>query len=695
MRTTRFRACPLCEAICGLELTYEADRLVAIRGDASDPFSRGHVCPKGNAIIDLEQDPDRLRTPLQRVDGGWRAIPWDEALALAGSRIAAIQAQHGASALAVYLGNPNVHHLGHTAYLPPLLRQLRTPNIFSASSVDQWPHQLVCSLMYGHQFLIPIPDVDRTDWFLMLGANPVASNGSLMTAPGIAKRLRALVERGRLIVVDPRRTETAEAASEHHAIVPGTDALFLVALLRELLALGPPRTGANAAKLASLDTALAALQRFDLDAIAARCGIARATTARLARELHEAPRAVVYGRMGLSTQAFGSVCQWLIQLLNLVSGNLDREGGALPNEAAIPMTGPGTSPGRRDRWRSRVRGLPEFAGELPVAALAEEIATPGEGQVRALFTCAGNPVLSTPNGRALDAALAGLEFMVSVDCYLNETTRHAHLILPPASPLAQGHYDLVFNALAVRRVARWSAPVQAMRDDERADWTILDGIAVAHAAAQGKPWSRLPPPEAIVREGLKRGGSGLEFDALVAATHGLDLGPLQPNLYRRLETPSGLVECAPPLLLADLDRLATSLAAPVAAGALRLIGRRELRSNNSWMHNAPRLVKGKPRHHLLVHPADLASRGIADGSRVRMRSSAGELTVDALASDEVMPGVVCLPHGYGHDRPGVRLARASAVAGASYNDVSDATAIDVPSGNAALNGLAVTLEAAG
>ena len=692
MRTTRFRACPLCEAICGLELAYEDERLVAIRGDAADPFSRGHVCPKGNAIIDLENDPDRLRTPVRRVGSEWQPIAWDEAIALAGSQLAGIQQRHGASAIAAYLGNPNVHHFGHTAYLPPLLRQLRTPNVYSASSVDQWPHQLVASQMYGHQFLLPIPDVDRSDWFLMLGANPVASNGSLMTAPGIAKRLRALTQRGRLVVIDPRRTETAEIASEHLFIRPGSDALFLVALLREVLALGPPRLERYGGRIAGLDAALAALTRFDLDAIAARCGIARTTTQRLARELVAAPSAVVYGRIGVSTTAFGSVAQWLIQLLNLVTGNLDREGGALTNEPAIPLTGPGTSPGKRDRWRSRVRGLPEFAGELPVAVLAEEIATPGEGQVRALLTVAGNPVLSTPDGRTLDAALAQLEFMVSVDVYINETTRHAHLILPPASPLTQGHYDLVFNALAVRRVAKWSAPVEPMREGERADWQILDGIAAAHAAANGKPWTALPPPEALVADGLRRGGTGLDFATLAAAPHGIDLGPLRPNLMQRLETASGMIECAPPVLLADIERLADSLAQPLTVGTLQLIGRRELRSNNSWMHNAPRLVKGGARHQLWMHPDDLAARGISDGARVRVRSNTGEIVVEAEANSAVMPGVACLPHGYGHDRAGVRMARASALAGASYNDVSDAGALDVPSGNAALSGIAVSVE---
>lgn len=687
-RTSRFRACPLCEAICGLELQYEGPDLVAIRGDAADPFSRGHVCPKGNALLDLEADPDRLRRPLRRRGRDWEEISWDEALAEAGERLAAVQREHGADAVGAYLGNPNVHHFGHIAYLPALLRSLRSKNLFSASSVDQWPSQLVDWLMYGHQFLLPIPDVDRTDYFLMLGANPVASNGSLMTAPGIARRLEALAARGRLVVVDPRRTETAAMASEHVFIRPGTDAWFLVALLQELLALGAPRIEAYEGKLRGLEQALRALAAFDTSDVEARTGVPRARIAAIAADFRAAPAAVAYGRMGVSTQAHGTLCQWLIQLVNLVTGNLDRVGGALPNEPAFPVTGPGTSAGHRDRWRSRVRGLPEFAGELPVSVLAEEIRTPGEGQLRALLTCAGNPVLSTPDGRGLDAALAHLDFMVSIDVYLNETTRHAHLILPPASPLTQPHYDVHFNAFAVRRVARLSLPLRERGDDERADWEIIDALGAAHAAASGKPWRALPPPLAMIEAGLARGGTGLDVAALAAAPHGLDLGPLRPSLLARLQTESAAIECAPPLLM---DALAGLAAAPADAGALRLVGRRHVRSNNSWMHNAPRLVKGKPRHQLLMHPDDLASRGIADGARVRVSSAVGSIVTDAAASDELMPGVACLPHGFGHDRPGTRITRAEAVAGASYNDLSDPAALDGPSGNAALNGLAVTV----
>jgi anaerobic selenocysteine-containing dehydrogenase len=694
-RQSRFRSCPLCEAICGLELQYEHEQLVAIRGDAADPFSRGHICPKGNAILDLEADPDRLTQPLRRRGNDFEPIGWDEALDEAGSRLAAVQARHGNDALAVYLGNPNVHHFGHLAYLPPLLKSLRTRNLYSASSVDQWPHQLVNWLMYGHQFLLPVPDIDRTDYLLMLGANPVASNGSLLTAPGIEKRLKALVARGRLVVVDPRRTETAAIASEHHFIRPAGDVWFLLAMVQALLRLGPPRVDAYAGRLAGLDTALAAIAATDVGDIQARCGIAPATLTRLAAEFHAAGCAAAYGRMGVSTQSHGTLCQWLIQLLNLITGNLDRAGGSLPNQPVFPVTGPGTPAGHRDRWRSRVRGLPEFAGELPVVALREEIATPGPGQVRGLLTCAGNPVLSTPNGAGLAQALAGLECMVSVDIYVNETTRHAHLILPPASPLTQYHYDVYFNAFAVRQVARLSTPMRPRSADERGDWEILDALGQRHAAATGAPWHALPDPRALIGIGLARGNSGLSVEQLEAAPHGLDLGPLRASLLARLQTTSAAIECAPPLLLEALQGLAGGTAVTTAAdptAGLRLIGRRHVRSNNSWMHNAARLVKGKPRHQLLMHPQDLAARGITDGAAVRLRSATGSIETRVRASDEVMPGVVCLPHGFGHAQHGSTQGLASTMAGASYNDVTDPAAIDWPSGNAALNGLPVAVE---
>jgi anaerobic selenocysteine-containing dehydrogenase len=694
-RTSRFRACPLCEAICGLELQFEGDRLAAIRGDDDDPFSRGHVCPKGNAILDLEADPDRLTRPMRRIGTEWHELGWDEAFAMAGQRLAAIQTEHGASAVAAYLGNPNVHHFGHIAYLPALLRAIRTPNVFSASSVDQWPHQFVNALMYGHQFLLPIPDIDRTEYFLMLGANPVASNGSLMTAPGVAKRLKALTVRGKLVVIDPRRTETADIASEHHFIRPGSDALFLAAFLQALVRTSPARTEAYGDNLLDLDVALAAVNAVDCSAVEERTGVSAATIERLAGEFLAAPRAVAYGRMGVSVQAHGTLCQWLLQLINVYSGNLDREGGALVNEPAIPVTGPGTNRGQRGRWKSRVRGLPEFGGELPVSAMAEEMALPGAGQVRALLTVAGNPVLSTPDGRALDATITGLDFYIAIDVYINETTRHADLILPPASALTQYHYDLIFNAFAVRRVARLNVPVRERSQDERADWEIVNGLGAAYSAAVGKDWKAMPAPREMIAAGLALGGSGLDIDMLEATPHGLDLGPLRPSLLSRLETGSGKIEAAPQLLLEELGRLPQCLRDECDAPfRLRLIGRRDVRSNNSWMHNAPRLVKGKARHQLLMHPDDLAARRIKDGARIRLRSRTGELVTEVAASADMMPGVVCLPHGFGHGRDGTRLTRARQLAGESYNDLSDPRAIDALCGNAALNGLPVEVEAA-
>ncbi|HWS78047.1 MAG TPA: molybdopterin dinucleotide binding domain-containing protein, partial [Thermomonas sp.] len=555
-----------------------------------------------------------------------------------------------------------------------------------------WPHQFACAQLYGHQFLLPIPDIDHTDYFLMLGANPMASNGSLMTAPGIPRRLKALTARGKLVVVDPRRTETAAVASQHIPIRPGGDALFLLALLQAMLRIGPPRVEAYEGRLAGLDTALSAINAIDTASLEAETGIAPEVVTQVATEFLAAPRAVAYGRMGVSVQPWGTLCQYLLQLVNLVSGNLDRVGGALPNEPAIPITGPGTNQGTHGRWRSRVRGLPEFAGELPVACMTEEIATPGEGQVRALLTCAGNPVLSTPDGRALDRALQGLDFMVSIDIYINETTRHADLILPPASPLTQDHYDSIFNAFAVRRVARLNRALLPRGDDERADWEIVNGLGAAYAASAGKEWRALPPPRGLIAIGLARGDSGLDLAALEAAPHGLDLGPLRPSLLARLQTASGCIECAPPALLAELERFAARERTDMAKHGLRLIGRREVRSNNSWMHNAPRLAKGKPRHQLLMHPDDMAARGLQDGGRVAVRSRIGEIRTEVMGDAGLMPGVACLPHGFGHGRPGIQLARASILAGESYNDLTDPLAVESGCGNAALNALPIEVE---
>ena len=694
--TLHHRACHLCEAICGLTIAThtEADgstQILSIKGDAEDRFSRGHICPKAVALQDIQNDPDRLQQPMRRIGSEWQPIAWDDAFALVAERLAAIQARHGHNAVAVYQGNPSVHNYGLMTHSNYFLGLLKTRNRFSATSVDQLPHHLTSHLLYGHGLLIPIPDIDHTDFMLILGGNPLASNGSLMTVPDVEKRLKAIQKRGgKLVVVDPRRSETAAIADQHVFVRPGEDAALLCGLLNTLFAEGLTR--ASHLPISDLDAVRSAIDGFTAEAMSARCGVPAATIRQLARDFAGADKAVCYGRMGVSTQVFGTLCQWLVQLLNLVSGNLDRVGGVLCTEPAVDIVA-ATSGGHFNRWQSRVSGLPEYSGELPVAALAEEMLSAGDGQVRALVTVAGNPVLSTPNGRQLEQALDGLEFMLSLDFYINETTRYADLILPPSGPLEHNHYDTSFNAFAVRNVTRFNEAVLAKPEGARHDWEIFVGLAKAFAAHAGVELKPIMTPEQMIDMGLRFGPYGdqsahkLSLAALREQPHGLDLGALKANLAARLRTPSKTIEAAPALLLAELQRFAQ---VPTANSAqLLLIGRRHVRSNNSWMHNYHRLVKGKPRHQLLMHPDDLAARGLAEGQRVRVRSRVGSIEVEVASSSDMMPGVVSLPHGWGHNRQGVRLAIAGAQPGASANDLTDERQLDGLSGNAALNGVPV------
>ncbi|HDY5317593.1 TPA: molybdopterin oxidoreductase family protein [Pseudomonas aeruginosa] len=700
-KTLHYRACHLCEAICGLAIETESDeggvpRIRSIKGDPQDSFSRGHVCPKAVALQDIQDDPDRLRQPLRRVGSEWQPIGWDEAFALVASRLGEIRERHGNDAVAVYQGNPSVHNYGLMTHSNYFLGLLKTRNRFSATSVDQLPHHLVSQQMYGHGLLIPIPDIDHTDFMLVLGGNPLASNGSIMTVPDVEKRLKALKARGgRLVVVDPRRSETAAIADRHLFIRPGQDAALLLGILNTLFEehLGRP----TPLPVDGLERVREAVAVFDAESMSVRCGVPAESIRQLARDFAAAERAVCYGRMGVSTQAFGTLCQWLVQLINLVTGNLDRVGGALCTSPALDLVA-STSGGHFDRWRSRVSGLPEYGGELPVAALAEEILGEGEGQVRALVTVAGNPVLSTPNGRRLEQALDGLEFMLSIDLYINETTRYADLILPPTAPLEHDHYDTTFNVFAVRNVTRFNEAVLPRPEGALHDWEIFVGLARAFAARNGLELKPTLEPQQMIDLGLRAGAYGdrsehrLSLATLREHPHGIDLGPLRPNLAPRLKTAGLRIQAAPPLFVDDLQRFA---AQPLpASDQLLLIGRRHVRSNNSWMHNYHRLVKGKPRHQLLMHPRDLEGRGLVDGQRVRVRSRVGSVEVEVAASSEMMPGVVSLPHGWGHARPGVQLAIARAQAGASANDLTDERHLDLLSGNAALNGLPVEVEAA-
>ena len=736
--STAFRTCPLCEATCGLAITLEDGVVTDIRGDADDVFSGGFLCPKGTAVKHLQEDPDRLRAPLVRgTDGQLHEATWDEAFAAVERGLAPILAQDR-NAVAVYLGNPTVHSLSASVMLPALVKTLGTQNYYTAASVDQIPKHVSCGLMFGKPEFIPVPDIDRTDYLLVLGANPWVSNGSLATAPDWPGRLKAISARGgKVVVVDPRRTETARRADEHLFIRPGTDAFLVLAMAHTLYDEDRINLGTLAPHLAGLDQLPGLVKPFSPEAVAGITGIAASDIRRLTRELSDAPSGSVYDRVGVHQHTFGTLTSWACDVVNVLTGNLDTAGGRMFPLPAHGVPDPPAPNGRGwkvGRFRSRVKGYAEAYSQLPVATLADEITTPGDGQVRALITIAGNPVLSTPNGARLAGALAQLDFMVCVDPYVNETTRSADVILPPSPLLARHHYDFAFYGLSVRNVANYSPPL--LGSDLPDEWEILARLALV---AGGQPVDADPAIvasltlHALVNRATAAGGSlegrdpqevlkalddrepvqqildfrlrsgpygdlfgqnpdGLTLSVLEDNPHGVDLGPLLPRLPNALKTASGKVELAPPEITADLPRLLGALAQEPSE--LLLIGRRQLRSNNSWMHNLPTMVKGSNRCTLLVHLDDAARLGLVDGENAVVRSRAGEVEAVVEVCDEVMPGVVSLPHGWGHGLAGVRMAVAQDNAGVSANDLTDEQVIDPLSGNAMLNAVPVTVSAA-
>jgi anaerobic selenocysteine-containing dehydrogenase len=739
---TTFRICPLCEACCGLEVCTEGPRVTGIRGDAADVFSAGYLCPKGVALKELHDDPDRLRTPLIRRGGRLVEAGWDEAFAEVQQRLLPLLQQHGRDAVGVTLGNPSAHKMGLFLYGARLIRALGTKNVFTASTLDQLPKQLSVGLMFGHWMSVPVPDIERCEFLLMLGANPMASNGSLWTVPDFRGKARALRGRGgRLVVVDPRRTETAAIADRHLFIRPGTDVFLLLGLVHTFFDEGLLRLRALAPHVAGLDALRDAVAPFAPERTAAHCGIDAATQRELARTLATTAHAAVYGRIGTCTQAYGSLCSWLVDVLNVLGGHLDHPGGAMfpqapafaANTRGRPGSGPGITTGRR---RSRVSGAPEVLGELPMTCLAEEIETPddaacGPGRVRALITIASNPALSAPNGPRLSQALASLEFMLSLDIYLNETTRHAHVILPGLSPLEESHYDVVFPQFSYRNHARYSAPVLAPPAGHLPEWQVLTrlaGIVQGHAASADvqalddaavadevrrsagaaadavlAAVSRWQGPERLLDLALRAGPYGDQFGErpggltlaqLLEQPHGIDLGALAPRIPEVLRTPSGRIELAPPLLVDDLARVRAALERDVQVPDLVVIGRRDVRSNNSWLHNLPLLAKGPDRSRAIVHPADAVRLGLTEGSHAVLTGPQGHrVTVQVSLSDEVMQGVVCLPHGWGHDQEGTRLGVAAQRPGANLNALLDDRLRDPLSGNAVLSGVPVQVEA--
>ncbi len=732
---THYRACNLCEAICGLEIKHLNGQVISIAGDKADPFSRGHICPKAVALKDVYEDPNRLRKPQKRVVGAdgavsWQEIPWEQAFREVTDRLRAIRAESGPNAVGFYGGNPSVHNSGTLLAAPGFVRALGTKVVFSASSVDQYPHHFAAWQLFGHPSLLPVPDIDRTDFWIIIGGNPIASNGSIMTAPDVANRLKAIQQRnGKVIVIDPRRTETAGKADAHHFIRPGTDVYLLLAMTHVLFAENLVRPRRLEPIIDGLDQLREAVTDFTPERVADITGIAADTIRQLTLDFASAERAALYGRVGVSVQSFGSLCLWLINVINILTGHMDELGGMMFSTPAFDILGKAGRPGspaynKYDRFRSRVSNRPEFMGEFPVSCLAEEILTParaeGEQPIRAMVTSCGNPVLSTPNGGQLDKALEQLDFMVSVDIYRNETTRHADYILPPATGLETAHYDVTFHALAIRNTSRYSDPMIPKPAGMLYDWEIYENLRLYlenenyDSGTGPHPEGRTPEnPEQKIDMALRYGpykAENLSVQTLRDSPHGIDLGPLRSQLPDRLTTANGRIDVATAPFLNDLARVFSQLSviskqptvvshtdertsnrSTETSDRLHLISRRHLRDNNSWLHNAHRLVKGRNRCTLQINPADALRFGVLNGQAVRVQSRVGSVELPAEVTNDMMPGVVSMPHGYGHNRAGIQLDVAQAHAGVSINDLTDENLMDELTGNAALNGVEVTV----
>lgn len=724
---THLRTCPLCEAMCGLVIQTRGDQVIDVRGDRDDVWSKGYLCPKGASLGRLHHDEDRLRVPMVRDGDEWHEVSWEQAFARCEELLHPIVRDYGIAAVTAYIGNPAVHNYSLSRYTGAVAGIPRMPVIWSAGTVDQWPKNLACAQLFGNPWSIPIPDVHRTDLFLVMGANPQASQGSLFSCPDIMGEIKRIRARGgRTIVVDPRRTGTAEEADEWIPIVPGMDAAFLLAVIHVLDEEGLVNLGTLDGRVQGIDEVLTAARNFSPESVAEACGVPAERIRLLARELAQTERAAVYGRIGLCNQEFGTLASWAVDVVNVLTGHLDVVGGAMfptPAIATISQTARRRGPVRTGRWHTRVRQAPEVLGQAPLSCLAEEIATPGEGRVRGLIMMAGNPVLSAPDAGRLEAALPMLDAMISVDNWLNETSRHAHVILPGLSALEQPHCDEALWGFAVRSAARWS-PAIFPRDDRPQEWeilirlgAILSGVAAAdvdvaayddvlfaeraarHGVVAGDVMDQIPlrGPDRIVDltvrvspwgDGYGARPGGLTLESLQNDhPHGVDFGPMVPRIDTILHTATGDVELAHDNILGDIPRLQARMDSPPPG--LVLIGRRHLRSNNSWMHNVDTLMRGRSRCTLIVHPKDAAALGLSHGEPVSVTSEAGSVEAVAEVSDEIIQGVVSLPHGWGHDRPGTRLRVASENAGTNSNLLAPGHLVDVPSGNAAVNGIPV------
>jgi anaerobic selenocysteine-containing dehydrogenase len=689
------RTCNLCEAMCGLVITHENNQIQKIEGDFKDPLSRGHICPKAFGLKDIYEDPDRLKTPLIKKNGVFESITWEEAYEKVSQKIIEMNVKYGPDSIAVYQGNPSIHNLGTMLTSTPFFKSLKTKNMYTATSADQLPHHFASWIMYGHPLLIPIPDIDRTDLFLILGGNPLVSNGSMMTVPDVSNRIKELQARGgKLIVIDPRKTETAQKANQYLAINPGTDAWLLGILIKIILEKKPGGLAHLATFTEGVKEITDAVSVFDLDICAEKTGISVEEILSLADTIINTPKAAIYGRVGVSTQQFGGLCHWFINVLNCITGNLDKEGGLLFPVPVIDFVAKSQARNRYNRWQSRVSKFPEFIGELPVSYLAEEIETEGKGQIKMLMVSCGNPVLSIPNGNRLDLALTKLDFMVSFDIYLNETSRHADIILPPATGIETAHYDLTFHHLAIRNTAKYSSPLFEKGKNAKFDYEIFQELGhelSKKVAGEVLNEGEVFTPEQILARMLKENSYNINIEDIKKEIHGLDFGLLKPTLPRRLVHEDKKIQLSHPLFVADIERLLNQKIE--ISKKYALIGKRHLRDNNSWMHNSAQLQKGKNRCVVYIHTDDAVSENLKNGDLVELSSRVGKVKLPIEITDKIKKGVLAMPHGYGHHKVGIQLKIASENPGVSINDLTDEAQIDQLTGVSGFNDLRVSLKA--
>ena len=690
-----YRTCNLCEAMCGLEITYKEKKVISIVGDKKDPLSKGFICPKSLALKDLYEDPDRLKTPIKRTENGWQEISWTEAFDEVEIQIKKIQEKYGNNAVATYQGNPNVHNVGSMLYGGPFLKSLKTKQKYSATSADQLPHHIASLKMFGHQMLIPIPDIERTDYLLILGANPGASNGSLLTAPGFPQKIKSIQKRGgKVINIDPRFTETSKISSQHLYINPGKDALFLLSLLHVIFDQGIEEKTHLSNYLKGLEEIKEIVKEYSPKKTALLIGIDSLEIQKIAKDFMNSKTAVCYGRMGVSTQEYGGICQWLINVLNIVTNNMDKVGGAMFTKPAIDlvyMTGIQGKVGNFDRYRSRVHNLPEYSGELPVATLADEILTEGDGQIKMFICTAGNPVLSAPNGKKMEKALEKLDFMVSIDIYLNETSKYANIILPTTNGLETLHYDLVFHQLAIRNTAKLSEVLFEKDENQKHDWEILNELTERITEKKNSLTPEMMLDNMFQYSPYKE--ANLSVNKLKENPNGIDLGSLQPLLIKRIFTVDKKINISPKFFIDDLKRLDKELYKDTKEEETKypfaLIGRRHLRNNNSWMHNSKLLMKGKNRCTVLMSSKDANNLSITDHQKIKIISNVGSIELPVEISDEMKEGVLSIPHGFGHNRNGTKIKLAEENAGESINDLTDDNKIDKLTGNANFSGTRV------